>query len=230
MKSRQKKTAAFKAKQDYLLSGKIICNECGCTYAGNSRKANPTHPLYISYRCTKKNGKIKCKNPEIQRDLIESIVQKKLASKVFDKKILPEVISKYNEFAALKNTELISSITMIKNKITETEKGIANIVNVIMQTGSSALSDKLKDLESDKAKFEQALNEKQQELSEMTVDEKVLKQAFKKAKKMLESGTLSNKKAIIDRYVKQIILHKDKIVIEFNVTDTYTITEEIERQ
>ena len=64
----------------------------------------------------------------------------------------------------------------------------------------------------------------------MTVDEKVLKQAFKKAKKMFESGTLSNKKAIIDRYVKQITLHRDKIVIKFNVTDTYTITEEIERQ
>lgn len=229
MKARQRKTAAFKAKQEYLLSGKIICSECGCTYAGNSRKANSTHPLYISYRCTKRNGKIKCKNPEIQRDLIESIVQKKLASKVFDEKILPGVISKYNEFAASKNTELISSITMIKNKIVETEKGIANIVNVIMQTGSVSLSDKLKELECDKAKFEQTLNEKERELSEMTVDEKVLKQAFKKAKKMLESGTLSNKKAIIDRYVKQIILHKDKIVIEFSVTDTYTITEEISR-
>lgn len=230
MAARQRKTAAFKAKQEYLLSGKIVCNECGCTYAGNSRKANPTHPLYISYRCTKRNGKIKCKNPEIQRDLIESIVQKRLASKVFDETVLPEVISKYNEFAASKNTELISSIAMIKDKIAETEKGIANIVNVIIQTGSAALSDKLKVLECDKAKFEQTLYEKQRELSEMTVDEKVLKQAFKKAKKMLESGTLSNKKAIIDRYVNQIILHRDKIVIEFNVTDTYTITEEIERE
>ncbi len=230
MKARQRKTAAFKAKQEYLLSGKIVCNECGCTYAWNSRKANSTHPLYISYRCTKRNGKIKCKNPEINRDLIESIVQKRLADKVFDERVLPEVISKYNEFAASKNTELISSITMIKDKIAETEKGIANIVNVIMQTGSVALSDKLKELECDKANFEQTLHEKEQALSEMTVDEKVLKQAFKKAKKMLESGTLSNKKAIIDRYVKQITLHRDKIVIEFNVTDTYTITEEIERQ
>ena len=68
MKSRKKKTAAFKAKQEYLLSGKIICNECGCTYAGNSRRPNSSHPLYVSYRCTKRNGKIKCKNPEIQRD------------------------------------------------------------------------------------------------------------------------------------------------------------------
>ncbi len=229
MKARQKKTATFKAKQEYLLSGKIVCNECGCTYAGNSRKANPTHPIYISYRCTKRNGKVKCKNPEIQRDLIESIVQKKLASKVFDEKILPEVIGRYNEFAVSKNTELISFITMIKDKIAETEKGIANIVNVIMQTGSVALSDKLKELECDKVKFEQTLQEKQRELSEMTVDEKVLKQAFKKAKKMLESGTLSNKKAIIDQYVNKIILHRDKIVIEFNITDTYTIAEEIER-
>lgn len=46
---------------------------------------------------------------------------------------------------------------------------------------------------------------------------------------MLESGTLSNKKAIIDRYVKQITLHGDKISIELNATDTYTITEEITR-
>lgn len=230
MESRQKKTAAFKAKQEYLLSGRIICGECGCTYAGNSRRADSNHPLYISYRCTKRNKKIKCKNHEIQRDLIESIVQKKLANKVFNEDVLPEVMSKYNEFAAAKNTDLIASIAAVKDKIAETEKGIANIVNVIMQTGSAALSDKLKELECDKAKFEQTLHEKQRELSEMTVDEKVLKQAFKKAKKMLESGTLSNKKAIIDRYVNKIILNKDRIVIEFYITDTYTITEEVERE
>ena len=98
-----------------------------------------------------------------------------------------------------------------------------------MQTGSAALSDKLKELERDKAKLEQALQEKERELSNMAVDKKVLKQAFKKAREMLESGTLSNKKAIIDRYVKQIILYRDKIVIEFNITDTYTIAEEVTR-
>lgn len=66
MTARKRKTAVFRAKQEYLLSGKIICGECGCSYAGNSRKPNATHPLYVSYRCTKRNGKIKCKNPEIQ--------------------------------------------------------------------------------------------------------------------------------------------------------------------
>ena len=89
MSARKRKPAALKAQQEYLLSGKILCGEFGRAYDDNSRKANPTHPLYISYRCTKRNGKIKCKNPEIiQRDLIESIILKKLADKVFDEKFL----------------------------------------------------------------------------------------------------------------------------------------------
>lgn len=46
---------------------------------------------------------------------------------------------------------------------------------------------------------------------------------------MLTIGIFSNRKAIIDRYVNQIILHRDKIVIEFNITDKYTIAEEVKR-
>ena len=93
-----------------------------------------------------------------------------------------------------------------------------------------ALSDKLKQLETDKQKYERILFDKEKEISSMKVEEKVLKQAFKKAKKMLETGTLVNRKEIIDRYVKQIVLHRDKIEVEFNITDTYTVTEEISRE
>ena len=130
MAERKRKTAAYKAKQEYLLSGKLVCGECGCTYAGNSRKANATHPLYVSYRCTKKNGQIRCKNPEVRRDSIEGYLLKMLADKVFDEKVLPEVIRHYNDFAASKNTEALSTIATIKEKISEKDQGIANIVNV----------------------------------------------------------------------------------------------------
>lgn len=229
MAERKQKTASYKAKQEYLLSGKLVCGECGCSYAGNSRKANATHPLYVSYRCTKKNGQIRCKNPEVRRDSIEGYVLKMLADKVFDEKVLPEVIRHYNDFAASKNTEALSIIATIKEKIFEKDKGIANVVNVVVQTGSVALTDKLKELERDKEALERSLAEKERELSELTVDEKVLKRAFRKAKKMLETGTLINKKAIIERYVKKVMVYKDRIAVEFNVTDTYSIVEEVER-
>ena len=87
----------------------------------------------------------------------------------------------------------------------------------------------MKELERDKEALERSLAEKERELSELTVDEKALKRAFRKAKKMLVTGTLVNKKAIIERYVKQVTVYKDWIAIEFNVTDTYSIVEEVER-
>ena len=154
----------------------------------------------------------------------------RLADKVFDERILPEVLCRYNDFAASKNTELQNSIKNIKEQISEVNKGITNIVNVVMQTGSSALNDKLKELEYDKSNLEQSLSDMEHQMAQMVVSEAELKKAFKKAKAMLQSGTLVNKKAIVNRYVKQIILYKEKIVIEFNLTDTYTITEEIARQ
>ena len=229
MKARQRKTATFKARQEYLLSGKIVCGECGGTYSGNSRKPNPTHPLYVSYRCTRNNGTVKCSNHEIQRDKLELIVMKQLAEKVFDERFLPEILARYNDFAASKNTELQTALAAGKAKLSEVERGISNIVNVIMQTGSAALSEKLKELEKDKAILEDSIAVQERELTQTRVSEKELKKAFKKAKDMLESGTLANRKAIIQCYVKVITMYHDKIVMEFNVTGDYIITEEVDR-
>lgn len=40
---------------------------------------------------------------------------------------------------------------------------------------------------------------------------------------------IANKKAIVEHYVKQIIIHRDTIDIEFNISGDYTITETIAR-
>lgn len=230
MANRQRKSASYRAKQEYLLSGKIQCGECGATYVGNSRKPNPTHPLYVSYRCSKGNGKIKCKNPEIQRDKLEEIVLSRLADKVFSESVLPEILRRYNDYAKEKNTDLTSAIRGTKAKLAETNTGINNIVDVMMKTGSAALAEKLRELEEAKSSLEQLLADQEKQLSGISVSKQKLKQAFNKAKKMLASGTLSNRRAIIDSYIKQITLYKHKIVIEFSITDTYSITEEINRE
>ena len=111
----------------------------------------------------------------------------------------------------------------------KTAKGISNIVEAVVATGSTALADKLKELEADKSLYEKALLDKEAELDKINVDKKTVKKAFKKAKDMLMSGTLVNRKAIIENYVNKIIITKDKITVEFNVMDNYTVTEEIEK-
>lgn len=229
MSERKRKSASYKAKQEYLLSGKIVCGECGCSFAGNSRKPNATHPLYISYRCTKKNGKNSCKNHEIQRDFIEHIVLELLADKIFDENILPDILDKYNDYIKGKNTELINLIDTLKEKIILADKGISNIVNVIMETGSSALNDKLRELENSKSNYENALFEAENKLKSISVSEELLRYAFKKAKQMLKCGDLSNKKAIIEQYIKLVTIYNDRISIEFNILSDFSIKETIFR-
>ena len=117
----------------------------------------------------------------------------------------------------------------IKAKIAETEKGISNIVDIVVATGSPALTDKLKELETTKAQLEHSLLEAEQKISDMTINPRQLKSAFKKAKQQLRTGDLKNKKAIVQQYVKQVTIHPDKVVMEFKISDLYTITEEVER-
>ncbi|MGN1098378.1 MAG: recombinase family protein [Clostridia bacterium] len=230
IEERKKRTAAFAAKQEYLLSGKIVCGECGSTYAGSSRKANSTHPIYISYRCTKRNGSIKCKNPEIQRDLLEEAVLRRLSDCVFDEERLPELLKSYNEYAARRNTSLTAEIDGLKRKLTETKKGINNIVNVVVTTGSMALNEKLAELEDEKIQLQLSLDAAELKLSSTEIDAKKLKSAFRQAKKMLQNGTLKNKAAIVERYVKKVTIYKERIVIEFNIAPTFSVEHELKRE
>jgi len=229
MLERKHKTATFKAKQEYLLSGKIVCGECGSTYAGNSRKATSRSPLYVSYNCLKKNGTVKCKNTGVKRDDVEQLVLNRLAETVFNEKVWPVVMERYNEYALNKNSEYTITSNEIKSKILETEKGIENIVNVVVATGSAALTNKLKELEENKSQLEQALSDAERKLSQMRIDEKRLKSAFKKAKQMLHSGTLKNRKAIVEQYVKRVIVYKDRIEVEYLVSGNYSFKETVPR-
>ncbi len=70
---------------------------------------------------------------------------------------------------------------------------------------------KLRELAESKREQEQALLEAERQLADMRVDEKRLKIAFRKAKQMLKSGTLKNRKAIVEQYVKRVIMYKEKI-------------------
>lgn len=79
----RKRQASYAAEETYLLSGKVVCGECGSTFVGNNRKARPGHRQYTSYSCTKKNRSIQCSNGDIRRESLEAHVLSRLARLVF---------------------------------------------------------------------------------------------------------------------------------------------------
>lgn len=228
MTERQHKTAKYSAKQEYLLSGKIICGVCDSAYAGNSRKPRPDHPLYVSYRCTRRNGKEKCNNPEINRDKLEQLVLDKLSTVLFDPKVIPELVKMYNSHIAENADSVASRIKVLKKEIANLDHKINNAVEAIIATGSLALKDRLKELEDIKAKCTFELSELEDKLSQETVSESQVRKLFKEAEEQLRSGTLANRRSIIERYINKVLVFPDRIEIYMNLTDDYTIKETIE--
>ena len=74
MKGNREKAGMYRAREIYLLSGLIICGECGESMYGNTRICGRHKSRYSSYRCTAGANKRGCKNKEIRREYIESYV------------------------------------------------------------------------------------------------------------------------------------------------------------
>ncbi len=230
LQQRRRKTATYKAKHEYLLTGKIQCGICGSVYVGNARKANATHPEYVSYRCSRKNGSLKCTNKEIRKDIIENIVLSRLADYFFDESVLNDFSKAYNEYIASQDTSLNNRIQGIEEELSDIDKQINNIVNVVAQTGSTALTDKLKELEHEKAEKSYLLSSLQEQLHSVKIDNESLKKAFQKAKNLLKNGNLATQKLIVNTYVNCVKLYPDKIEIIFNLMPNYTVQDSLSKE
>ncbi len=230
MKERQHKAAKFSAKQEYLLSGKIYCGECGSPYAGNSRKPRPDHPLYVSYKCTRRNQRdTKCNNPEINRDKLERLVLERLSGVLFNPDVIPQLVKQYNEYIADKTGSAKERILALQTELRDVDRKITNTVNLMIETGSAAFKDKLNELEQSKEKLLFELTEAEAALKQEDLSEEQICKLFHMAEQQLTNGTLANRRLVIDRYISKVLIYSDKIEIYMNLISDYTVKEIIEQ-
>lgn len=228
MKERQHKAAKFSAKQEYLLSGKIYCGECGSPYAGNSRKPRPDHPLYVSYKCTRRNQRdTTCTNSEINRDKLEQIVLDKLSNILFNPKMIPALVTEYNTYIASKNGGAQERMDALRKEIRDTERKINNAVNLMIETGSAALKNKLCELEQTKERLLFELSETEAALKQSEFSEDQIRRLFHKAKQQLKNGTLANRRMVIDQYINKVLIYPDRIEVYMNLMSDYMVKETI---
>lgn len=222
MRERQHKAGRYNAKANYLLSGKIYCGECDSPYSGNKRKARADHPEYISYRCSRQNGKRKCSNKEIRKELIEEAVLKKISDIIFDSSMIPKILDNINDFIIEKESSVKLSKINAENRIKELSKQIDNLVDVIANTGSKAVIERLESLENEKAVIEDKIYRLNRELSKKMISKTQLKRLFSRAKNLFEQGTLDASKKLIDLFVERVDVYKDHIEIKLNILPTDT--------
>lgn len=216
IRNRKKNCASNKAKETYLLSGKIFCGICGSTYGGNSRKARPDHKAYVGYRCVKKNGKIKCSNQEVNRTRIEALVLDKLSDYLFNSDKVRELTKTYNEFIIKQNQGIQEIRKNINDSITSTNMKISNLLNVIENSGSYSVAQRITELEKIKGEYETSLFELESSNNIATYSEQDITKQLRLAKTLFRNGSLKSTKTLINRFVDCVLIFPDKIEIKVN--------------
>lgn len=213
--ARKHKPGRMKA-MNYLLSGKIVCGNCGAPYAANSYE-NKNKARQYYYRCSKK-----CGNAQIRKDDAEMLAIEYLNRDVFNEETIVEIIKEVQRLYQERRKEYIEDIEPIKKELAEINKQISNLGDAIA-AGVMSVIDKLKAAEQRKAVLDYALLQARAAKSVELPDEHKIRELINIKKDSLASADDDVRKEVLQEYVEQMVIDKESKVDDIKVAITYRV-------
>lgn len=150
--------AQSKAKEPYLLSGKLFCGHCGSAMVADCT-TKPNGTVYRYYTCSAHKRGGKCTKKQVSKEWLERTIVTETI-----KQLTPELIGWIADITVAANEEEHSAdkvISAAKAEIADCESKIGNLVKAIEVSGEtlSALTDRIKVLSAQKRDAEKRIAE-----------------------------------------------------------------------
>ena len=201
------------AFSSYLLTGLVKCAECGGNFVvqkqwGASR-ARPHH----YYRCSYHNrrGNAVCTNSTgLHRDRLENAVLDLLQQEVLTKETVQMIVEGVKEAWNTHQQEgPDKELKQTERELRKIDKELTHLVQAIKTTGiSETLKDELERCEKRKAALQHSRQELQQNQPQTfsPPTEGEIKAALSNLSQVLESGTLQDRKAMMEENIEEIVV------------------------
>ena len=199
------------ATEEYLLTGKLVCGECGKSLIGCSDRSH-TQVTYRYYTCKKESdgSHKKCLTKNIRKDVLEEIVLSKAKLFLSDEnidKIAKEIYSlgqSLRDAPEFKDTEKL---------LRENEKSRKGLMTALRNcAGNDELAKdilaELTELKTVQANLESKLSKLKKSVETLTYDEIVF---FLTEIKKYSGHSFKYKKALMDTFVNKVVLYNDKL-------------------
>lgn len=216
----KRNAGTYKSKSNYLLSGLIVCGECGFHYQGNSRKGG-SGTIYSSYRCGKKqNHKLGCGNKEIEKNRLENFVIEQLQNYLFSDEAINEIANQVNEYNKTVSQTNNKDIILFKKQLKEINKKLENITKAIAKgVDEDIMVDQINELNQSKKDLQKRIDEAV--LKELpAVSKSDIKNALSAFSTYLKTNNEIECKRFIDNYIDKIVVYKDKIEIVLKIASS----------
>lgn len=216
-----------KHQEQYLLTGKIVCGKCGCTYTGNRKKSTGNKPPNITYRCNKQARKtgIICNNREVNRDYIESFVMEQIEQSIFNDRMAAIIIAQFEEYLRKKNEEMSHTLHRLENETHAIDAKLENLSDILAdgvdRKQRSIILSKMEKLEDEKTALQSYIAQEKATIALDIPDKKELEGYFRKAQEMFRAKTLDEMQQLIDLYVEKVIVNEDEIQVILNLVPLF---------
>ena len=218
-----KPSGTYKASQVYLLSGKLICGNCGSSLLASRNVSKGGRSDYSYYICRgKKQVLTNCKMKNIRKEWIEGIVLNDALSMLTDENIemIAEKACQLNE----KELQTTTNIPAYKARLKEINTSLENLMKAI-ETGSAPeiLVKRISDLEHEKRVIEAELNQESRTVYDLNKPHIIYWLTS------MRSGNIQDpsfQKTMIDLFVNKVVVTElpDTKPREYQLTITYNLT------
>ncbi|MGG1879106.1 recombinase family protein [Paenibacillus cisolokensis] len=216
---RKRKAGRMKAKVNYLLTGKIVCGQCGSLFAGNSYR-NPKskdNSLLTYYKC---QGK--CGNTSVRKEDIEAITIEELIKHCFSREGMTETVKRVQAMYAEQRQTSQNDVEPIKKELRELEGLIENWINALGK-GIKGLEEKIVEAQHRQEALEFELSKIQAMQSVSALDESLIIKILEEKKTTLLSADEDDKKAVLQEYVDRVVIQPSKDINRFEAEITYRV-------
>ncbi|MBR5162855.1 MAG: zinc ribbon domain-containing protein [Schwartzia sp.] len=224
MKKNKKRPGAFSARQKYLLSGYVFCDQCGAAMSGQTT-VNSKGVRTRYYRCgtAARGGKAACPCRAINADQLEALVMDKIKELVSDDKeeSLLDMIAKtaYEEYHKLQKSK-DDSYTLMKRERDKQRAALDRFYDRIREGDEWDEIDEA-EFKNTKAKFRAA----ETGLAEIRARDKLPEVTAAQVKEYVhrwigdmikEEGT-ENFRALLENFVDSIRISPENVAVRFKV-------------
>lgn len=170
----QKTGGRGKAKENYLLSGKVFCKECGRAMHGNSHYSGRNKLHHVTYRCPSQRHQ--CANKEINKEYLEATVVSLLQEQLLNPQALRSIRKRIRQHGE-KPQE--SRDDDLKEELAATNEALRNVADAVAAgLLSDALVRRLQELEAKKSRIETELAKVQTKVTVWDIDPNLILSQF----------------------------------------------------
>ncbi len=199
---------------DFLLTGKIVCGNCGAAFTGSTHLKNGQE--YHYYRCNRKSDD--CKMVSIRKEAIEDFVISEIEKIAKSEEYISNILDRFVEFYKERNNNS-QIIKTLETNLQNVERKIGNLTNVVAETGkySDVFEAQLDSLADEKIKILADLKRESNIGFTDFVNKENLRRSFLNVLKLIRTGEVKDKRIVIDTVLNKVIVYNNRVEVFVNI-------------